>query len=317
MLFSTQSMWAKEIIYHGLRTLALDQRLTFIDLGPLLIPGNDDDKAWREALIRSVTDPELKNFWARYDSEKPEAQKNFTRPVMDRIWQLNARPEIRNIIGQSTSSFQMADVVAGNKILLVNLSGLGKDTASLAGTLFMNSLWHAVKTVRGNKPNYLYLDEFQDFMRLPVDPEDMLAKARGFGLGMTLAHQHLGQLPNEMKAAVLANARSKVVFQTNNADAQIMAREFGSQLTADDFIHLGKYEAVARVVTGDGVSQPFTLATNEPAKGYGRTAQVKAVSRDAHGRSAGEVEHDIIERRHAPSVPNVKKRPPLSGEGWA
>ncbi len=58
----------------------------------------------------------------------------------------------------------------------------------------------------------LYLDEFQDFLRLPVDPEDMLAKARGFGLGVTLAHQHLNQLPTRMRQAVLANARPKVIF---------------------------------------------------------------------------------------------------------
>jgi hypothetical protein len=115
---------------------------------------------------------------------------------MDRIWQLTARPELRNIIGQSSSSFQMSEVVAENRILLVNLGGLASDTAGLTGTLLMNALWHAVKTTPSVQPTYLYLDEFQKFLRLPIDPESMLAEARGFGLGMTLAHQHLDPAPD-------------------------------------------------------------------------------------------------------------------------
>jgi hypothetical protein len=66
--------------------------------------------------------------------------------VFHRIWQLNGRPELRHIIGQGTSSFQMADVVSQGKVLLVNLGGLAQETASLTGTLIMNALWHAVKT---------------------------------------------------------------------------------------------------------------------------------------------------------------------------
>ena len=41
----------------------------------------------------------------------------------------------------------------------------------------------------------------------------VLAEARGLGLGLTLAHQHIDQLTPEAARAVLANARSKVLFQ--------------------------------------------------------------------------------------------------------
>jgi hypothetical protein len=232
---------------------------------------------------------------------------------MDRIWQLNARPEIRNIIGQSQSSFQMSDVVEHGKILLVNLSGLSKDTASLTGTLLMNALWNAIKSRQGDKLTFLYLDEFQSFLRLPVDPEDMLAKARSFGLGMVLGHQHLGQLPNELRQAILANARSKIVFQTSNADAQIMAREFGG-VTPEDFMHLGKYEAIARVATGDGVSQAFSLSTLAPSKGYDTAGEIRNLSRAKHGRQLADIEMEIATRRTVQEQP--RKRPRISGESW-
>jgi len=38
------------------------------------------------------------------------------------------------------------------------------------------------------------------------------------------------QLPPELQEAVLANARSKIVFQTTANDAQAMSREFGSSV---------------------------------------------------------------------------------------
>jgi hypothetical protein len=307
----TRSVWTREVMYHGLRTLVTDPKLTFIDLAPLLVPMNDVEYAWRDDLIRELKDRELRNFWQRFENQPRAAQDRITQPVMDRIWQLNARPEIRHIIGQSESSFQMADVVANNKILLVNLSGLARDTASLTGTLVMNSLWHAVKSVRAAQPNYLYLDEFQDFLNLPVDPQDLLAKSRSFGLGMVLAHQHLGQLSTDMRGAIMANTRSKLVFQTSADDARAMAREFGDAVKDDDFMHLGKHEAIARVSTSDGVSPPFTLVTNPPAAGYGKTKAVQYVSRQTYGRDVREVEAEIEKRRGPGDGP--KRRPPTIG----
>src|SRR4028118_242458 len=125
----------------------------------------------------------------------------------------------------------MTDVVRDNKILLVTLGGIGEDSASLAGTLILDALWRAVKTTPSDKPTFLYMDEFQKMLKLPIEPETLLAEARGHGLGMVLAHQHLNQLPRELRQAVLANARTKVVFQTTAEDGAAFSREFGSSVS--------------------------------------------------------------------------------------
>lgn len=314
MMYDSKSVWTKEVLYHGLRTIAADPRLTFIDLGTLLVPMTSQEVAWRDGLIRSLTDKELRQFWQRFDNQPRSAQDRITQPVMDRIWQLNARPEIKHIIGQSSSSFQMTDIVAEHKILLINLGGLAAETASLAGTLLTQALWRAAKGTPGNNVTFLYMDEFQKFIRLPIDPESMLAEARGFGLGMTLAHQHLNQLPTELRGAILANARSKVVFQTSNDDARQMAREFGTAVTERDFMQLGKFEAIARVATGDGVSAPLTMVTSEPAKPYGKSKAVRYVSRQKYGRPVGDVMREIDSRRQPEPQP-ARKRPRISGSG--
>lgn len=305
------SVWTREVLYHALRTLATDPRLTFVDLAALLVPMTSDEIKWGDKLKRSLKDKELRNFWQRFDNQPRAAQDRITQPVMDRIWQLNARPEVRNIIGQSDSSFQMADVFRENKILLVNLTGLPRQTASLLGTLLMNAVWDGVKAVKPKKPTYLYLDEFQDFVDLPIDPEELLTKARSFGLGMTLAHQHLAQLPNELKSAVMANARSKIVFQASSDDAMKMAKEFGNTLTEDDFKNLGRYEAIARIATDDGVSSPMTFRASAPAPAHGLQRTVVTMSRRDYGVPEAVVERQINERRKESKAPEGSKRPAI------
>jgi hypothetical protein len=311
-----RGVWTREVMFHGLSTLISKPGLSFVDLAPLLVPMTTEESAWRDDMIRGLEDKELRNFWQRFDNQPRATQDRITQPVMDRIWQLNARPEIRNIIGQSQSSFTMEDVVKEGKVLLINLSGLGQETASLTGTLLINALWSAVKRSRLEKPTFLYLDEFQDFLQLPVSPEDMLAKARSFGLGMVLAHQHLGQLPVDVRQAVLANARSKVVFQTSSEDARSMQREFGRSVDENDFMHLGKHEAIARLASGDGVSAPVTMATKPPAErlGYNQTARQK--SRERFGRAVVDVEAEITARRTVDGSGKPKRRPKIGSDSW-
>src|SRR5207248_7819541 len=115
----------------------------FIDLVPLLSAAarSETETAWRDELIAEVRDRELKRFWERFTALPAMQQENYAAPILDRIWQLQERPEIRNIIGQSTSSFTMRKVLQDKKVLLVNLAGLGRTTSGLVGTLLLNSLW--------------------------------------------------------------------------------------------------------------------------------------------------------------------------------
>lgn len=312
----TRSVWTRELLYYGLSTLVSRPDLTFVDLAPLLAPMRPSEEAWRNELVDSLTDPELKNFWERFRGQPRSAQDRMAQPVLDRVWQLNARPEIRNIIGQSKSAFHMNDVVATGKILLVNLSGLGQATASLAGTLLVSALWRAVQATPRNQPSYLLLDEFQDFIQLPIEPADMFAKARSRKLGIVAAHQELGQLPIELRHAVLANARSKVVFQTTADDARAITREFGRAVTDADFLNLGPYEVLCRLVTDGGVGAPVSGVTLPPARTRPWSNEVRTLSRERYSRAASAVEAEITNRRTPRSSPS-SRRPKLGGQEWS
>jgi hypothetical protein len=258
----------------------------------------------------------MRNFWQRFDNQPRARQDQIASPVLSRVWQLS-RSKLLNIVGQSESSFQMADVVQQNKILLVNLANIERDTASLMGTLIVQSLWHAVKNhPMPNSPNFLMLDEAHHYVNLPLDLELMLVEARSMGLGMVFAHQHMAQLPPDMKQALMHSAQTKLVFQTSGDDARHMANLMGKEISDDDLMRLAKYEVVGRIATPAGVSPALTLSTYKPAKGYDLADRVVYASRGTYGRPVNKVMDDIIARRTTPGDTRQARKPKPFAEGW-
>ncbi|MBB4910599.1 type IV secretory system conjugative DNA transfer family protein [Actinophytocola algeriensis] len=313
-------VYAPMLLYYGLHALAATPGHTFIDLPALLTPQGPEEVAWRDQLVARLKNRSIRQFWLRYLDDKNKERDRMAAPVHNRIWQLDVRPETRNIIGQSRSSFTFEEVLTSRKIVLINLNGtrVGEATAALVGTLLMNALWSAVRTVKLPKPAFLFLDEFQDYVNLPVNAADMLAKCRSYGLGMVLGHQGLEQLSKVrgLAQAVLANAKSKLVFQTSAHDARVMQREFGRLVDEDDFINLSAYEALARLVTGDGVSPPISLTTEPPSRTTGVANAVLAASRARYGRPVAEVEAEIESRRR-PTGEQQRATPKVGRQKWS
>jgi hypothetical protein len=141
---------------------------------------------------------------------------------------------------------------------------------------------------------FAYIDEFQDYLHVPTGVELMLAQARSLGLGLTLAHQHLGQLSASVREAVLANARNRVVFQVAASDAATLAREL-APLTAAELQALGRFEVVARLARGQ-TSPPLTARTLPPPRPRGQAAVARARSRTCYGTDRAEIEAAIHAR---------------------
>ena len=76
----------------------------------------------------------------------------------------------------------MSDVFTKRQILLVSLAKgrLGSETATLLGSLIISGFWQAtlgrIDVDEGKRhPVMIYIDEFQDVIRLPLDLADMLS----------------------------------------------------------------------------------------------------------------------------------------------
>ncbi|MEU6757570.1 hypothetical protein [Streptomyces sp. NPDC046685] len=308
--------------YHLILTLMMStgasEPMTFADIGPLAVPLAGQTE-FAKRLIQGVADVEELATW--WQSVEGKSRDIYFQPLIDRIWQLTARRSLRNIIGQSTSTIDLVDIVRKKKILLVNLGRAveGKDTAGLLASLLLNALWSTVQAGAADptNPTMLYVDEFQDFLNLPISPGDMFAQARSRGLAVTIAHQFLGQLSRELQDATLNNARSTVVFQTSADEAHTFARAFGRSVSDEDFLNQRRFEVIARLATSDGVSAPVTGVTLPPVDETGLAEEVRRRSRATYGRPADEVEQAILRRRGTAATPSTssstKKRPKFGG----
>ena len=304
----TSGIWTKQLLYHGLLTLAERQGMTIVDLMPLLNRQTVEEVAWADDIIRSVKDKELRLFWQRWENFSQSERDRYTQPLLNRIWQLVSRPEARNIMGQSVSSFQASDVLSGNKILLISLSSLPPDTASILGTLLVNSIWTAAQKIKPERPNFLYMDEFQVMTKLPTGLDDMLNRSRKHGLGVVLGTQYLEDVPAELKNAVINNARSQVIFQTSAKEARMWQTEFGKNtLNENDFMRIRQYEAVARLATQSGLTAPVTLTARPPMASTGLAVEARKLSRATYGRPIADVEAEMLSRRQATSQPSGKR----------
>jgi hypothetical protein len=285
-----------EVVMHAaLLTLARRREASLCAL-----PGLLTNHGVRVRLRGGSEDLALDQFWGWFEALSPGEQQQVVAPVLTRLQPVLLRPTVRTMIGQLSPRFRIEELLTKRKIVLVALRRgvIGPEAAALIGSLFVAELWQAVLARTTIAPERrhtvaVYADEFQDYVHLPTDMADALAQARGLGVALTLAHQHLAQLPNQLRAAVLANARSRVCFQLAGDDAQTMARLSGGRLEVQDFQRLPRFEAYAQLVAGGEVTDFASLRTLPLAAASADADVVRDASRQRYGRPVEEVEAEI------------------------
>jgi len=283
-----------DILSASLLTLARTPGMTLAAL-PLLLT----DAAFRRRVVPRVADPiGLGPFWQGFEAWSEAERTAAIAPVMNKLRPLLLRPEMRAIVGQRRRSFDLRRVFTQRKVLLVSLSKglLGPETSALLGSLVISQLWQAVLgraaiAPERRHPVFVYVDEFQDYMHLPLDFADALAQARSLGVGFVAAHQYMHQLDPAMRSAVLANAQSRVAFRLPGEDARVIAAD--SALDPEDFQSLGAFQCYAQLVAGSAVQPWCSAATMLPGPPLSDPAVVRAASRDAYGVDRAEIEADL------------------------
>lgn len=295
-----------DILRAALLTLVGVPGMTLAEV-PLLLT----DAGFRRRLVGRVDDPvALGPFWGWYEGMSDAERTAAIGPVMNKLRSFLLRRRLRNVLGQADSPLDFDRVLAERRILLVPLAKglLGEEASALIGSLVVARLWQAVQRRAGlppeqRHPTFAVLDEAQDFLHLPTDVADVLAQARGLGLGLTLAHQHMGQLPPALHKAIMANARSRVVFQLAADDARTMAKELTPHLEASDLQGLDAYEVVMTLSAGARVAPPVTATTELPPAPTGQAAKARALSRQRYGADRQAVEA-ALRARHGGGTPD-------------
>src|SRR6201999_92214 len=109
---------------------------------------------------------------------------------------------------------------------------------------------------------YMFVDEFQSFANESF--ADILSEARKYKLNLTIAHQYIEQMTEEVRAAVFGNVGTMIVFRVGAFDAEVLEKEFAPEFTAEDLVNLGFAQIYLKLMIDGVSSKPFSATTLPP-----------------------------------------------------
>lgn len=225
---------------------------------------------FRKNVIEHVTDPVVRSFWLdEYANYTQRLEVEATAAIQNKVGQFVSAPLIRNIVGQVKSTVDIRKTMDDGKIFIANLSKgkIGEDNARLLGSMLMTKVYLAAMS-RVDIPEekrrdfFFFVDEFQNFQSKAF--ADVLSEARKYRLSLILAHQYVAQMDEDVAPAVFGNVGTIVSFRIGAQDAEEMEKEFAPEFALEDFVNLGKYNVILKLMIDGLASRGFSAVTLPP-----------------------------------------------------
>jgi hypothetical protein len=290
-------------IRNAMLTVMCEPGSTFIEVVRVLT-----DARFVQELLPKVKDPMVRRYWTDQIAQTSDFHKSevldyivskFGRFVTDKM--------MRNIIGQSQSSFDFRKVMDEGKILLINLAKgrIGEENSQFLGLLIVPKILAAAMSRQdvpeAQRPDfYLYVDEFQNFAT--PDFGVILSEARKYHLNLTVANQFVGQMEEEVKQAVFGNVGTLVSFRVGVSDANFLQHEFTPTFNETDLTNIERFHAFVKTIVNNEPVAPFSmdLTKDMDAEMDARSTKVaelvKELSRLKYGQDKDILEEEISRR---------------------
>jgi hypothetical protein len=283
------------ILYASLAALLDCENATLLGVQRML-----SDRNYRDWVVRQVKDPVVRSFWEReFAGYDKRLASEAVAPIQNKIGQLLMSPPIRNILGQVRSKVDPAFMMDTGRIFIANLSKgrLGEDKSNLLGAVLVSQFQLAAMARAGvpseeRRAFHLFVDEFQNFASDSF--ASILSESRKYALSMVLSHQYTQQLRTEVQDAVFGNVGTLISFRVGDADAALLAREYGGHYEPRTFSGLDNYEVCVRLLERGRHAEPF-LGRTLPAWGrrHGRRENLIRRSREKYSTPRSIVEAKI------------------------
>lgn len=273
---------------------------TFIDIPQLF-----RDPQFLKKKLQHVTNQTVLDFWLKQypASQRSNEAGEVTAWFVSKFGAFLSNEMMRNIIGQTKSSFNLREIMDEGKILLVNLSKgrTGELNSKLLGMVFVMK-FQAAAMSRANIPESerkdfaLYVDEFQNFSTDSF--ATIMSEARKYHLNLIVANQFTTQLTEEIRDAVFGNMGTVVSFRIGQNDVESLSRYFQPQFDGDDLLRIPNHNTVVRTLVRGVPTQPFSMATLPPlgTPNAQLASALKQLSATKHAKPKAVVEKDIFAR---------------------
>jgi len=290
----TWSSRMEYILQNTLLALLEYPETTLIDVNRMLV-----NKEFRKKVVEYVNDPIVKRFWVdEFAGYTDRYTQEATPAIQNKIGQFASNPLVRNIIAQPHSTFDIRELMDTNKIFIVNLSKgrMGEQNADLLGSMLTTKIYLSAMSRAEESaadlfklpPFYLYVDEFQSVVNDSF--ANILSEARKYKLSLTIAHQYIEQVEEEIRSAVFGNVGTTIAFRVGPFDAETLKTIFEPTFYAEDLVNLGFAQIYLTLMIEGIGSKPFSATSLPPVENPPRSFVQRIIesSRAQYGRSRTE-----------------------------
>ena len=288
------------ILNYTLLALLEIPEATLLDVNRML-----SDKAFRKDVVERLKEPTVKSYWEKeFASMTDKMVAEAVPAIQNKVGQFISNALIRNIIGQTRSSFDFRKAMDEKKIIIFNLSigRIGEDAVNLLGSLFVTKIYLAAmsradisdKDMKEVPNFYLYVDEFQNFINDSF--AQILSQARKYKLGLIVAHQYVKQMSEIVHDAIFGNVGTMIVFRVGADDADSFEKEFKPTFLPEDFTNIGRFQMYLKLMIDGVTSSAFSASSMGPYTAPDKhfVAEIIESSRALYSHPRQEVEAHIL-----------------------
>jgi energy-coupling factor transporter ATP-binding protein EcfA2 len=294
---------------NGLLTLFADEEpQTILELIRILT-----DDGFRARFVKQLRDPMVRAFWEReWPSGGDRERDTSIKAVLNKLGAFVTYHSIRMVVGQGVSTIRPREIMDRGEVLLVDLSGVGGDNATLFGAMlasryYVDALGRQELPPAARLQHLLLIDEAHRFATRAV--ENTLVEGRKFGLALGLASQSLGGLGERLSRSVLTNAATIALLAPGSEDVRTLARLF-APVGAEQLSSLRAFEVVMRMPGRGGQPTAYggILLPPGPAD-PALAAEIVAASDARDARPLADIQAEVFRRSggsETPSAPDAR-----------
>jgi len=290
-------------VRNAMLTVMSEEGNTFVEVVRALT-----DSSFVQELLPKVQDPIVRRYWTDQIAQTSDFHKSEVLDyITSKFGRFVTNKLMRNIIGQSKSSFDLRKIMDEGKILLISLAKgkIGEENSNFLGLILVPKILAAAMSrqdipLEQRRDFFLYVDEFQNFAT--PDFAQILSEARKYRLNLTVANQFIGQMDEDIKNAVFGNVGTIVAFRVGVQDANYLQHEFQPVFSEADLINIERFHAYVKTLVNGEPVQPFSMDLTrdlslEKQQANPRVAElIRELSRLKYGRPVEVVEQEIARR---------------------
>ncbi|MCL5428310.1 MAG: type IV secretory system conjugative DNA transfer family protein [Chloroflexi bacterium] len=202
----------------------IENDLTLVDMPKLLA-----DEEFRENCLERVRNQSVLEFFHdRYDRWGRETP-TLIESSLNKVSAFTLNPRLNAMLGQQENHLDFREIMDEGKVLLVSLGKVDVETNRLLGNLITTGLEREMRSRKNRQLWNLTIDEFANYVANDGSAKTLatvFSEGRKFGLGLTVAHQDIGQLSQRMLGAI-SNVYTKVIFGIGRLDAEYFGKTIG------------------------------------------------------------------------------------------